>query len=335
MAGRAPDPLPRSLALMGISLLAIAVPVLAQNPARARPAGSAAAEIPAQERAQAEAKVVSYIREHLQPGRPLLITELEKTFTQPAERLALGKLYSAFFRIPLFVAGYQQKLGHPPTLATIADQFDLHVPGEADLLLRVMDSDPRVPHFLSRDSRTGEITKVDVAAIRSDPRFGQALDHQIAGWEGRRPPALTLQGLDGQPITLSNPSGKGLLLEVWFTGCPPCMQETPVLVNLSREFAGKGLLIVGANADQLLGLSYTDAVRQRYVREHHVDFPIAEWDKAANAAYGGISIFPTLFLMNSSGVVQQHWVGFVSAQELRAAAGKLVSGDAGSAAGGR
>lgn len=318
--------------LIGVSLFVIAAAGFAQNQPTVPPAEGGAVEVSPQERAQAEAKVVSYIRDHLQPGQPLLITELERTLTQPAERLALGKLYSAFFRIPLFVAGYQQKFGHPPTLATIADQFDLHVPGEADLLVRVMESDPRVPHFLSRDAGTGQITKVDVALIRSDPRFGQALDHQIAGWEGRRPPALTLQGLDGKPIALINSSGKGLLLEVWFTGCPPCMQETPVLVSLNRQFAAQGLLIVGANADKLLGLSYTDAVRQRYVREHRVDFPIADWDKAVNTAYGGISIFPTLFLMDSGGVVRQHWVGFVSAQELQAAAGKLVSANTGSPA---
>jgi thiol-disulfide isomerase/thioredoxin len=288
---------------------------------------SPAPEPTARERADAEARVVSYISDHLQPGQPVLITELSKTFTQPAERLALGKLYSAFFRIPLFVAGYQDKFGRPPSLGTIAGQFDLHVPGEAALLLRIMESDPRVPHFLTRDPRSGEITKVDVALIQSDPRFGQALDHQIAGWEGRPAPALILQGLDGKPVALSNATGKAFLLEVWFSGCPPCMQETPVLVALNRQLAGAGLLIVGANADKLLGLDYSDAVRQRYVGEHHIDFPVAHWDKAADTAYGGISIFPTLFLVDSGGIVRGHWVGFASAADLRAAAGKLVSGN--------
>lgn len=326
----------RGFIAAGLFLVSIAG-IAAQNPpaAQSSPGQPATANITPEARAQAEVKVVDYIRDHLRAGEPLLVTELERNvFTQPAERLALGKLYSAFFRIPLFVATYQEKYGHPPTLATISDQFDLHVPGEADVVLRVMESDPRVPHFLSRDPRTGEITKVDVAMIRSDPRFGQALNHQIAGWEGRRPGTLTLQGIDEKPVALSNPSGKGLLLEVWFTGCPPCMQETPILVNLNQEFAGKGLLIVGANADKLLGLSYTDDVRQRYIREHHISFPIAEWSKAANAEYGGISIFPTLFLMDSTGVVRQHWVGFVSAKELQQSAAKLVSGNpAGPAAG--
>lgn len=319
----------RAILTAGLCFVSLAG-VTAQNPLAAQtpPGQAATANIPPEARAQAEVKVVDYIRDHLRPGESLLVTELERNvFTQPAERLALGKLYSAFFRIPLFVATYQEKYGHSPTLATISDQFDLHVPGEADVVLRVMESDPRVPHFLSRDPRTGEITKVDVAMIRSDPRFGQALNHQIAGWEGRRPETLTLQGLDGKPVALANSAGKGLLLEVWFTGCPPCMQETPVLVDLDHEFASKGLLIVGANADRILGLSYSDDVRQRYIREHHITFPVAEWSKAANAEYGGISIFPTLFLIDSGGVVRQHWVGFVSAAELQAAAAKLVSGN--------
>lgn len=289
---------------------------------------SAAAEPSAQDSLQAEARVVNYIRDHLQPGQPLLVTELyNQVFTQPSERQALDKLYRAFFRIPLFVAQYQSRFGRPPTLKTIAEQFDLRAPGAADVLLRVMESDPRVPRFLSRDPKTGEITKVDIALIQSDPRFGQALAHQLTGWEGKRAAALSLERLDGSPIQISNPGGKALLLYVWFTGCPPCIQETPALVDLNHRFESKGLLLIGANADKLLGLDYTDAVRRRYIAEHKIDFPVAHWDKSADAAYGGISIFPTLFLMDSGGVIRRHWVGFASANELQDAVEKLVSGN--------
>src|ERR1039458_7411073 len=133
----------------------------------------------------AEARVLDYIRTHLQPGQPLRVTDLyNRVFTQPDERQALNKLYNAFFRIPLFVANYQEKFKSPPSLAVIAGQFDLHSPGAADVLLRVMESDPRVPRFLTRDPKTGEITHVDVERIKADPKFGQALARQIGGWEG-------------------------------------------------------------------------------------------------------------------------------------------------------
>src|SRR5579863_2888178 len=72
----------------------------------------------------AEARVLDYIRTHLQPGQPLMVTDLyNRVFTQPEERQALNKLYNAFFRIPLFVANYQQKFKSPPSLAVIAEQF--------------------------------------------------------------------------------------------------------------------------------------------------------------------------------------------------------------------
>ncbi len=132
----------------------------------------ASSSLPVMASTAAEARVLDYVRAHLQPGQPLMVTDLyNRVFTQPDERKALNKLYNAFFRIPLFVANYQEKLQHPPTLAVIAQQFDLHSPADADVLLRVMESDPRVPQFLTRDPGTGEITHVDVEQIKADPKF--------------------------------------------------------------------------------------------------------------------------------------------------------------------
>ncbi len=268
--------------------------------------------------AEAEARVLDYIRTHLQPGQPLRVTELyNQVFTQPDERQALNKLYNAFFRIPLFVANYQKKYKSPPSLAVISEQFDLRTPDAADTLLRVMESDPRVPRFLTRDPKTGEITHVDVESIESDPRFGQVLARQIGGFDGNPAPDLALSRLGGGDFNLADLRGKVVLLEVWFTGCPPCMQEAPALVSLDRELSSRGLAIVGANDDSNLGLDYDDSVRQRYVQEHHILYPIANWTKESDQAYGGIAIFPTLFLIDRKGTIRNHWIGYVEPQTLR------------------
>ena len=76
---------------------------------------------------------------------------------------------------------------------------------------------------------------------------------------------------------------------------------------------------MAANADRLLGLSYDDAMRRRYLAELQVKFPVAQWTKESDLAFGSIAIFPTLFLIDPKGVVVRHWVGYVSAEELRAA----------------
>jgi len=201
----------------------------------------------------------------------------------------------------------------------IAQQFDLPSPGAADVLLRVMEADPRVPRFLVRDPKTGEITHVDVAKIKADPKFGQAITRQIGGWEGQPAPDVSLPRLGGAELRIAEFRGKVLLLEIWFTGCPPCMQETPTLVSLDRELAARGVVIVGANADRLLGLNYDDSVRQRYLQAHHIAYPIVNWTSESDHAYGGISIYPTLFLIDRMGVVRGHWIGYVKAETLRQA----------------
>ena len=268
----------------------------------------------------AETRVLQYIREHLRPGEPLVVTELyNNVFTRPDERQALDKLYNAFFRIPLFVAQYQEKFGSPPTLKIISEQFDLRAPGAAEVLLRVMESDPRVPRFLARDPKMGEIIHVDIEEIRNDARFGQVLQRQLAGWEGKAAPELELRGIKGDTVSLEQLKGKVVLLYVWFTGCPPCMKETPDLVSLYHELSARGFGIVGANADRFLGLSYDDQMRRRYIRERKIEFPIVHWTRESDKAYGGISIYPALFLIDRKGLVSHHWIGYVLSSELRRA----------------
>ncbi|HEV2493304.1 MAG TPA: TlpA disulfide reductase family protein [Terriglobia bacterium] len=306
--------------MKGPGVLRCILPLMLAGVFALTPATGHSQHAPAAQASDAETRVLDYIRDHLRPGRPLLISELySNVFTQPAERQALDKLYNAFFRIPLFLAEYQQKFGAPPPLRTIAQQFDLKTPGAADILLRVMEADPRVPRFLTRDPKTGEITHVDVEMIRSDPHFAHAVTMHLSGWEGRPAPDFKLSALDGREVDSAALRNKVVLLYVWFTGCPPCMKEAPSLVRLQGELGGRGFAIVGANADRVLGLGYGDDVRRRYARDEHVNFPIVGWTKESDAAYGRIAVFPTLFLISGKGVIIHHWVGYVRPEELRQA----------------
>jgi peroxiredoxin len=278
----------------------------------------------------AQAKILTYIRDHLKAGQPVRVTDLYNTvFTTPEDHAALNKLYKDFFRIPMFVVQYQQRFSAPPSLKTIAEQFALDSPEEAETLLRVMETDPRVPKFITRNPKTGEITKVDVEMIRNDPRFAQGAAHELAGWEGRTGPAFDLAGSDGKHISSAGLDGKVVLLYVWFTGCPPCMKEAPALAQLQREFKAKGFGVVGANADALLGLGISDEAHQRYAEKEGITFPIVQWTKESNQAYGGISIYPTLFLINGQGTITGHWVGFTNPAALREAIVKAIAESSG------
>ena len=259
----------------------------------------------------AETRVVEYLKANVKPGQPVVVSELYNTvFTGPEERAALNRLFNTFFKMPLYLAQQQKAAGKPPTLAEIAEQFRFQVPGQADLMLRIMESDPRMPAFMTRDASTGEITRVDVEAILAHPKFGKALERTITGWEGRPAPNFATTTYDGQPLSSESLSGTPHLLYFWFTGCPPCVRTSPLLAELDKTYAAKGFRIVGLNADRVLEIPTTDEDRAAYARKNGWEFTLAHMTSATQEAYGAVSVFPTMFLVDRKGTIVKQLVNF-------------------------
>lgn len=261
--------------------------------------------------AAAEAKIVEYLKTNVKPGQRVVVSELYNTvFTAPEERAALNRLFNTFFKIPLYVAQVQKAQGRPPKLAEIGEQFRFNVPGETEVMLQIMDADPRMPKFLKRSAQTGEIESVDVDAILANPRFGKLLERTITGFEGRPAPSFTVKRYDGSELSSATLAGKPHLLYFWFTNCPPCMKTSPLLVELYKQYAPKGFEIVGVNADKVLELEYTDDDRAAYIKKMGITFPLAYMTPEMQAEYGQVSVYPTLFLVDKKGTIVKYLVNF-------------------------
>jgi len=259
----------------------------------------------------AEARVVEYLKANVKPGQPVVVSELYNTvFTGPEERAALNRLFDSLFKLPLYMAQQQKAAGKPPTLAEISEQFRFQVPGQADVMLRVMESDPRMPKFIARDAATGEITSVDVEKILAHPKFGKALERTITGWEGQQAPAFATTTYDGKPLASEALAGTPHLLYFWFTGCPPCMRTSPLLAELDKAYAAKGFRIVGLNADRVLEIPTSDEDRAAYAKRNGWAFTLAHMTPETQEAYGAVSVFPTLFVVDRKGTVVKHFVNF-------------------------
>jgi thiol-disulfide isomerase/thioredoxin len=277
------------------------------------------ASFPLGERA-AEEKIIGYLKANLKPGEPVLITKLyNEIFTSPEERKVLDRLYNIFFKLPTFVAQYYVTSRRPPTLQEITQQFNLLVAGEADVILKIIEYDRRIPKFISRDPQTGEITAVDIEKIKADSRFNKVIERSITGWEGRVAPPFAIQSMDGQEINFSALKGKTRLLYFWFTHCPPCVKITPHLVSLQKRFEARNFTVIGLNADKVLELGYDDSERKAYLEKNHVNFPVAHLTTEVQSAYGGVQLFPTLFLVDKDGIIRGHFVNYQEEQTLEKA----------------
>lgn len=265
----------------------------------------------------AERRIITYVRDNLKPGEPLLVSKLyNEVFTSPEERSVLDKLNGAFFRVPLFIVEFEGREGRLPTLEEISGQFDFYGPDEANVVLSVMESDPRVPKFINRDPATGELVSIDIEKVEADERFNKAVARMLAGWEGRPMPPVEGVGFDGKLVETADYAGRPLLVYVWFTNCPPCVKIGPELVALQERFSKRGFRVLGLNADKVLKLKYDDAYRAEYAARIGVNYANVHLSPELRAALGNVNIFPTLFLVDSSGKIVRHYVNFQSRELL-------------------
>jgi thiol-disulfide isomerase/thioredoxin len=269
----------------------------------------------------AELRVVEYLKEHVQPHERVVVSELyNEVFTSAEERAVLSRLFNSFFKLPLYLAQQQKASGRPPTLAEISEQFHFRVQGEADVLLRIMEFDPRMPRLIRRNPVSGEIAVVYVDRILADPRFGKALEHTIAGWEGTPAPAFTTTDYTGAEIGSAQLAGRAYLLYFWFTNCPPCVRTGPLLVELEKRYAARGFRVIGLNADRVLELPYGDEERRAYAERHGLSFTLAYATAAIQEAYGSVSVYPTLFFVDAHGTIVKQLVSEQETAALEAAA---------------
>jgi thiol-disulfide isomerase/thioredoxin len=279
---------------------------------------SGAAFLPAQSDPAVERRVVDYLIKHVEPGKPVIVSDLYNSiFTGAEERKVLDRLFNVFFKIPIFVVQYKVATDQIPTLADIARQFNLQVPGEVQVLLLIMENDPRIPKFITRDSKSGEITSVDIEAVKKDKRFNQAIERTLAGWSGKQAPAFTVDLLEGGKMSSADLMGRNYLLYFWFSGCPPCVKVSPQLVALYAKYAGSNFTVLAVNADRLLELDTTDSERAAYIKKLGFQFPVAYMNKEMQEAYGNISVYPTFFLVDSQGIIRNQYLGLQSAEALQ------------------
>jgi cytochrome c biogenesis protein CcmG/thiol:disulfide interchange protein DsbE len=134
----------------------------------------------------------------------------------------------------------------------------------------------------------------------------------LAGcYSGGRPPRIggnapdfTIQDAD-RTITLSQYRGQVVVLNFWATWCPPCVEETPSLVQLQQRLKDKGIVVLAVSTDA------DDSAYHRFLKVHNVDLlTVRDAKQASNALYGTV-MFPETWIIDRKGVVRRKFVGAV------------------------
>jgi len=63
-------------------------------------------------------------------------------------------------------------------------------------------------------------------------------------------PAFALTDPDGARREVPSLAGKGIVLNLWATWCPPCVEEMPALDRLAALLAAEDILVIPASSDR-------------------------------------------------------------------------------------
>ena len=135
---------------------------------------------------------------------------------------------------------------------------------------------------------------------------------------GNIAPGFSLKGLDGKERSLRGLLDEGPVVTAFFKiSCPVCQFTFPFLERLHTSYGGDGVTILGVSQDDAKDT-------KRFASEFGVTFPVLLDEKGypVSNAYG-LSMVPTIFLIETDGSVKVSSMGFNKA-ELESIAGTLA-----------
>jgi cytochrome c biogenesis protein CcmG/thiol:disulfide interchange protein DsbE len=118
-----------------------------------------------------------------------------------------------------------------------------------------------------------------------------------------RPPGFSAATVDGQALSLESLRSRVVLLNVWATWCLECRAELPVLEQLHRDYALRGLTVLALNFRE------ESVTVRRYARDLGLTLPLLMDPAGAITKSYGVIGLPTSFLIGRDGRAVARAVG--------------------------
>ena len=100
----------------------------------------------------------------------------------------------------------------------------------------------------------------------------------------------------GGTVSLAGLRGKVVVLNFWQSYCPPCTREAPVVSAVAKKWAGKGVVFVGVDEQDLSGPA------TKFMRRFDITYPVISDDGPLIGHYG-VTGYPETFFIDKRGRV--------------------------------
>jgi len=117
-------------------------------------------------------------------------------------------------------------------------------------------------------------------------------------------PNFTMPGLDGKTASLTDYRGKVVLLNIWATWCPPCVEEMPSMEKLHQELKDEGFEILAVSID----VSGAKTVIP-FMKKHKLSFPALIDTKGVIKSLYQTTGVPESFIIDKDGIIAEKVIG--------------------------
>ncbi|MBY0460805.1 MAG: TlpA family protein disulfide reductase [Gemmataceae bacterium] len=173
-----------------------------------------------------------------------------------------------------------------------------------------------------------EAPDVKIGAGPKAPTIGEVAKKELENLKavsalavGKEAPEVETLTLEGKKVKLSDSKGKVVLLDIWATWCPPCRAMIPHERDMVKKLEGKPFELVSVSVDK------KKETLTKFLEDNKM--PWTHWwdsgeDNPVMKRYR-VRAFPTLYLIDHTGVIRNKWVGAPDNKELDKAVDDLVA----------
>jgi len=121
---------------------------------------------------------------------------------------------------------------------------------------------------------------------------------------GSNAPDFTVQDSDHK-VTLSQFRGQVVVLNFWGTFCPPCIEETPSLVQMQKRLKDKGVVVVAVSIDT------DDNAYHKFLKDYKINLiTVRDGAQKTSSLYGTFG-WPETYVIDRNGMIRRKFIGAV------------------------
>jgi peroxiredoxin len=128
---------------------------------------------------------------------------------------------------------------------------------------------------------------------------------------GDSAPNFSVPAFPSGSLDLKNYHGQIVVLNLWATWCPPCVEETPSLVQFAEKMRDHGVVVLSISVDE------DQTALQDFIQRNQITYPVGrDPDRSLSARYG-TSQFPETYILDRQGKLAEKVIGAIDWDDAR------------------